>query len=291
VPVIWVGLPAIRGTRSTSDMIYLNDLFRTRAERANIIYVDVWDGFVDESGRFTTSGPDVEGQVRRLRTSEGVFFTKAGARKLAHYVEREIKRVMGTQVQPVALPTDEKGQPAVQRPGQPAARPEAGPVVSLTKSPDANQLLGGSTRSGNADPLAVRVLVKGATVPSPTGRADNFFLTPEAAEAAKAAAAEAAAAAPPAAAVFPEPPEASAHVIAEEPKPDEQDAAKKPVASADPAPAAPPRRKSTKRPSESRLQQQDRPPGQIPRPTVRRDDRAVERRAQPPQFDPFGFFR
>src|SRR5690606_34308789 len=27
VPVIWVGLPSIRGTRSTSDALYLNDLF------------------------------------------------------------------------------------------------------------------------------------------------------------------------------------------------------------------------------------------------------------------------
>ena len=30
VPVIWVGLPSIRGTRSTSDTAYLNDLYRAR---------------------------------------------------------------------------------------------------------------------------------------------------------------------------------------------------------------------------------------------------------------------
>src|SRR5262245_66620208 len=49
VPVIWVGLPSIRGGRSTSDVAYLNDLYRARAERAGITYVDVWDGFVDRS--------------------------------------------------------------------------------------------------------------------------------------------------------------------------------------------------------------------------------------------------
>src|SRR5262249_36931660 len=43
-PVFWVGLPPIRGTRSTSDMVYLNDLYRSRAEKAGIVYVDVWDG-------------------------------------------------------------------------------------------------------------------------------------------------------------------------------------------------------------------------------------------------------
>ena len=47
VPVFWVGLPAVRGPKSTSDMSYLDELFRSRAEKAGIVYVDVWDGFVD----------------------------------------------------------------------------------------------------------------------------------------------------------------------------------------------------------------------------------------------------
>src|SRR5499427_2140678 len=79
VPVIWVGLPAIRGTKATGDVSYLDDLYRERAERAGIIYVDIWDGFVDEDGDFAIQGPDFEGQIRRLRTADGVYFTKAGA--------------------------------------------------------------------------------------------------------------------------------------------------------------------------------------------------------------------
>src|SRR5262249_21020563 len=94
VPVLWVGLPSIRGTRSTADAVYLNDLYRARAEKAGIVYVDIWDGFVDENGKFTYYGPDFEGQNRRLRSDDGVHFTKNGARKLAHYVEREIRRFM-----------------------------------------------------------------------------------------------------------------------------------------------------------------------------------------------------
>src|SRR5262249_42395271 len=46
VPVIWVGLPPIRGTRSRTDLSYLNDLYRARAQKAGITFVDVWDGFV-----------------------------------------------------------------------------------------------------------------------------------------------------------------------------------------------------------------------------------------------------
>ena len=57
VPVFWVGLPSMRGPKATSDMQYLNDLYRGRAEKAGITYVDVWDGFVDDSGRFTIAGP------------------------------------------------------------------------------------------------------------------------------------------------------------------------------------------------------------------------------------------
>jgi len=180
-PVFWVGLPAIRGTKSTSDMVYLNDLYRGRAEKAGIIYVDVWDGFVDEDGTFAASGPDFEGQIRRLRAGDGVHFTKAGARKLAHYVEREIRRVMLARGGPVAMPVpEEKEQPqapaAANRPGTPPARPAAGPVVPLFGQPAASEaLLGGGPRhaAGN-DPLADRVLVKGEPMSAPAGRADNF---------------------------------------------------------------------------------------------------------------------
>ena len=45
---------------------------------------------LDEAGRFLQQGPDFEGQTRRLRSYDGVYFTKPGARKLAHYVEREV---------------------------------------------------------------------------------------------------------------------------------------------------------------------------------------------------------
>ena len=67
VPIVWVGLPAIRGAKSTSDMSYLDGLYRARAEKAGITYVDIWDGFVDEQGLYTQQGPDFEGQTRRLR--------------------------------------------------------------------------------------------------------------------------------------------------------------------------------------------------------------------------------
>ena len=105
VPVIWVGLPAIRGRKGPKDMLFLDSLYREAAGKAGITYVDVWDGFVDERGLFMQKGPDFEGQPRQLRSYDGVYFTKYGARKLAHYVEREITRLLATRSAPIALPT------------------------------------------------------------------------------------------------------------------------------------------------------------------------------------------
>lgn len=174
VPVLWVGLPPQRVARQSADAVYLNELYRTRAERAGIVYVDIWDGFVDEAGRYVVQGPDFEGQTRRLRSGDGLFFTLAGARKLAHFIEREILRSLHSTQTPIALPTPE---PAVQQPGRPGtARPLAGPVIPLTVTMGGgNELLGGApTRSSGTDPLATRVLVRGEPVTAPAGRADNF---------------------------------------------------------------------------------------------------------------------
>ena len=187
VPVIWVGLPIIRGPKATSDAIYLNDLYRAQAEKAGIIYVDVWDGFVDETGKFASSGPDVDGQTRRLRSPDGVFFTKYGARKLAHYVEREIRRVIASRALPVSLPLDGGAQPSISsRPAGPVARPVAGAILPLTTSaaPPSDELLGGgSPRPSATDPIAARVLVKGEPVSPLKGRADDFLWRQEGANA------------------------------------------------------------------------------------------------------------
>src|SRR5581483_9854494 len=179
VPVFWVGLPSIRGTKSTADAVYLNDLYRARAERAGVVYVDIWDGFVDESGKYSNFGPDYEGQIRRLRSNDGVFFTKSGALKLAHYVEREIRRQMNSRVAPIALPSGPV-TPATPD-GKPAARPMAGPVIPLTVTPTTSEeLLGGAGNSSpHGDAIATRVLVKGEPVAAPRGRADDFVLKPD----------------------------------------------------------------------------------------------------------------
>jgi hypothetical protein len=176
VPVLWVGLPAIRGQKGTSDMLFLDALYRDAAGKAGITYVDVWDGFVDEAGRFMQKGPDFEGQPRTLRTYDGVFFTKAGARKLAHYVEREVTRLLAVRSGPIALPSEPATPDTSAEPGKPSPRPLAGPVLPLVASSiGTDQLLGGpGSRPAAVDALAARTLVKGEALAAPAGRADDF---------------------------------------------------------------------------------------------------------------------
>ena len=176
VPVLWVGLPAVRGPKATADMLFLDALYRDAAGKAGITYVDVWDGFVDEAGRFLQKGPDFEGQIRQLRSYDGVYFTRPGARKLAHYVEREINRLLASRSAPITLPTEPATPDANALPGQPAPRPLAGPILPLVASSvGTDQLLGGpGSRPAAVDALAARTLVKGEPLAPPAGRADDF---------------------------------------------------------------------------------------------------------------------
>jgi hypothetical protein len=173
VPILWVGLPSIRGTKSTSDLSFLDELYREHAEKAGIDYVDIWDGFVDDQGRFAMQGPDLEGQTRRLRTGDGVHFTKPGAVKLASFVDRDLRRALSNHVVPVALP----GPEAAPKAATTGAKPDAGPVLPLsTGGGESGDLVGGASRPAqtNSDPIAAKVLSRGDAVAARTGRADDF---------------------------------------------------------------------------------------------------------------------
>jgi len=105
-----------------------------------------------------------------------VYFTKPGARKLAHYVEREITRLLASRSAPIELPTEPATPDANAQPGQPVPRPLAGPILPLVASSvGTDQLLGGpGSRPAAVDALAARTLVKGEPLAPPAGRADDF---------------------------------------------------------------------------------------------------------------------
>ncbi len=168
VPVFWVGLPPARNIRA-ADVGSLNDIFRGRAEKDGIEYIDVWDAFVDEDGDFTMRGPDVNGQTRLLRAADGLNFTKPGARKLALYLEREISRTVlhPAPAQP-SIAARETNLPLV----KPNERPAAGPVIPLTEQPPPVK---GGALLGAARPAPSDAHLLGGEPPAPArGRADDF---------------------------------------------------------------------------------------------------------------------
>lgn len=90
--VYWVGLPNFGRAEANEHAAGMNEVIRERAFQNGFRYVDAYAGFIDESGAYSAYGPDLAGKVRVLRHGDGIHFTDAGNRKLAHFVEKEMRR-------------------------------------------------------------------------------------------------------------------------------------------------------------------------------------------------------
>ncbi|SON57626.1 hypothetical protein HDIA_4085 [Hartmannibacter diazotrophicus] len=98
VPLWWVGLVPMESERLSKDMATIDELIRKGLENTGAVYVDAWKPFASDTGGFIASGPDIDGQIRRLRLSDGIHFTSSGRRKLAFYAEQLLREwlVKGT---------------------------------------------------------------------------------------------------------------------------------------------------------------------------------------------------
>lgn len=92
VSVYWVGLPSMRNGKAHETARTINEVVRERAYLRGLKFVDVFTSFADEFGNYSPYGPDLTGKIRLLRERDGMHFTFQGNRKLAHFVERELKR-------------------------------------------------------------------------------------------------------------------------------------------------------------------------------------------------------
>ncbi|MCG6859460.1 MAG: DUF459 domain-containing protein [Salaquimonas sp.] len=95
LPLFWVGLLPVSSGSMNKDYLVFNEFYRAAVEAAGGKFIDVWDGFTNADGQFVVAGPDVSGQIVRLRISDGINMTKAGKAKLAYYVERELRKIPG----------------------------------------------------------------------------------------------------------------------------------------------------------------------------------------------------
>ncbi len=195
IPVLWVGLPPMRDERFNSQASALNEIYREHAEKAGAKYIDIWDAFADQNGQYAAFGPDVEGQNVKLRAGpNGIYFTKAGARKLAQFVEPDIRHAfdkLKPQGDIASLPpdieqeaddinaqirremgADKLGAGDIAAP----ARPLAGPILSLTARPVSphGAIVGTLSASADVAGAQARALRLGQAPEPRAGRADDF---------------------------------------------------------------------------------------------------------------------
>ena len=184
-PALWVGLAPVKSNALSRDYSAFNSVFREKTSAASLAYVETWNGFANDNGGYVTSGPDINGQQRSLRTKDGLNFTKAGRRKLAFFVERDVLRLLKSDAIPVLATLTPDGVPGVVKP----ERILIGPMVPV----DAVSLAGNSelssfgSESGSQSGSIIGTIVSGlpadgagdepAAVPPrwpPAGRADDF---------------------------------------------------------------------------------------------------------------------
>jgi hypothetical protein len=149
--VYWVGLPIMRSPNQSADAEAMNNVFREKAFINGAKFIDTWNGFTDEGGRYSPYGPDMTGQVKRLRADDGAHFTMRGYLKLAHFVEKELRRDLNLAKieRNIPLAGNEEEQAKVMGrevvagrsdPEQPAAAPaaeQAGAAPEAAATPDA----------------------------------------------------------------------------------------------------------------------------------------------------------
>ena len=175
LPIIWVGMPPVRGPKTTATLASTNKIFKQQAQGIGGRFVEIWSDFADEKGVYVETGPDVNGQQAQLRAHDGYGFSEAGGDKVTFYVKRQLDRFFaGTGV--VA--------------GTPGSMiiSEDGPVLSLSgfATEDGQRLAGGLPLIGppmKPPPTweqvsnAYNTLVRGIALDAPSTRADNFAWT------------------------------------------------------------------------------------------------------------------
>jgi uncharacterized protein len=203
LPVVWVGLPAMSLPKFSEQLQGLNAIVRDATHAAGGAFVDLHDAFIGEDGKYTDTGPALNGATVRLRTSDGVSFTQAGALKAAYFADVEVKRILAEK--PAAAP-----DAIMATPGQPGAgatgkgeierlidrmagtpppadavpliaklpeRPAIGPIISLTTPERASDGLLAPPLSRPAHPLASSFALDQLRAAKP-GRSDDFSWQP-----------------------------------------------------------------------------------------------------------------
>ncbi|MEM1365451.1 MAG: DUF459 domain-containing protein [Pseudomonadota bacterium] len=184
VPMFWVSTPPPRSGALSADYLAFNSMLDAQLAVGPGEFIDIWDKFTTDEGAFTSRGPDVNGQLRKLRTNDGLNFTKAGRQKLAFYAEQPLRALLEGRSDAV-FAAAAGGEDEVQslEPAEPVGPILSVAPVSLDALPtNANglELAGGPAAALRLEKRKAEQTQAG-TAPSdhleggPKGRADDFF--------------------------------------------------------------------------------------------------------------------
>ncbi len=176
-PVIWVGLPPMRAPTYSAAISKISSLQRLASVSGGAEFVDIYERFTGQDGRFSASGPDLNGQIVVMRKSDGIHFSSAGSDKLVFFIRQALRRyyragsagikiadpLQGTNAQNmVRLPFQGNGQIRLLQ--------VAGAVMALaSEAKPAGQLIKAEAIKPSAPQFDLKVMVD-----APIGRADAF---------------------------------------------------------------------------------------------------------------------
>lgn len=176
-PVIWIGLPPMAKTEYSAAISQINTIQRLASLSGGAEFLDIYERFIGEDGKFSSYGPDVTGQNARMRKDDGIHFSSEGSDKLAFYLSQTIRsfyRAGGLSIAVVdpLLGTDAAAmlRPPFQGVGQTRLLEVAGAVIPLSRVPArAGDLVTASGVRAPAAPFSLDDLMA-----APVGRVDAF---------------------------------------------------------------------------------------------------------------------
>lgn len=177
-PTIWVGLPPMEAPSYAKAINQISEMHKLASFAGGAEFLDIYERFASEEGKYTTHGPDLNGNRVRMRKDDGIHLSAAGADKLAFYLSQTLKLyyrgggTVGIEVADPLLGTDAQlmVRPPYQGLGQIRLLEVAGAVISLTHAPRrAADLINAGTMD-----LAPVAFDTNLLIQAPAGRVDAF---------------------------------------------------------------------------------------------------------------------
>jgi hypothetical protein len=178
-PVIWVGLPPMAKADYSAAISQISNIQRQASFSSGAEYLDIYERFLGEDGKYSSHGPDVNGQNALMRKDDGIHFSSAGSDKLAFYLSQTIQAFYRGGGVSLAVVDPLQGtdaasmlRPPYQGLGQIRLLEVAGAVIPISRVPArAGDLLTAGGGAAGAPPFSLEQLMT-----APAGRVDAFGL-------------------------------------------------------------------------------------------------------------------